>query len=112
MAKDNDKEFEDLVENFKMVEPLSLASIVEGLRCVTEACLYIEDFLSESFVSVQDIMESFADNVKESNDVEFALNLDLPLLDHDTTVYLTLLFNTAKNFCDSITEDDEDDEYD
>lgn len=102
-SEDFDKQFDDMVNEFKLVEPLSLSDLLDGLRNVVEANLYINDYLAEFFGT----MQSAADEVDEGEISEEIL-LEMPAFSHKATVYLTLLFDAAKSFCEIVTEEVEE----
>ena len=104
-AGDFDKEFNDMVNEITMVEPLGVPSILEGLKNLVEANLYIQDFLSEFFLAMQSATDELTDSEEEISD---EIYLEMPAFSHKATVYLTLLFDAARSFCDVVTEEVEE----
>jgi hypothetical protein len=103
-SEDFDKQFDDMVHEFKLVEPLSISDILEGLRNVVEANLYVNDYLAEFFST----MQSSVEDVAEEEEVPDEIFLEMPAFSHKATVYLTLLFDAAKSFCEIVTEEVEE----
>lgn len=100
---DFDKEFNEMVNEITMVEPLSINKIIDGVRNLVEANLYIQDYLAEFFAT----MQSAADEVEEGA-VEEEIFLEMPAFSHKATVYLTLMFDAARSFCEVVTEETEE----
>lgn len=97
---DFDKEFNDMVNEITMVEPLSISKIIDGVRNLVEANLYIQDYLAEFFAT----MQTAADEVGEG-EIGEEIFLEMPAFSHKATVYLTLMFDAAKSFCEVVTEE-------
>lgn len=105
--EDFDNQFDNIINEFKMVEPLSPQTILEGLRTLVEANLYIQDYLNEFFHSMQESAEEIREAMLSDADEMY---LELPAFSQKSTVYLTLLFESAKLFCDTMEEEDGDDD--
>lgn len=100
---DFDKEFNEMVNEITMVEPLSISKIIDGVRNLVEANLYIQDYLAEFFTT----MQTAADEVQEGEPAE-EIFLEMPAFSHKATVYLTLMFDAARSFCEVVTEEMEE----
>lgn len=100
MSGDFDKQFDDMMNQFKVIEPLTLHAILDGMRTVMEANLYIGDYISEFFVSVEDAAEGFTEA-----DEEKEVFLEMPAFSHEASIYLRVLFDAAQSFCDTITKE-------
>jgi hypothetical protein len=107
MSGDFDKQFDDMMNQFKVVDPLTLPDILEGMRTVMEANLYVGDYLSEFFISIEDVATEQGEELTEE---EREIFLEVPAFSHESSVYLRVLFDAAKSFCDTVTREGEEEE--
>lgn len=109
VSSDFDKQFNEIMKEFQIVEPLSTVSLLEGTRCLVEANLYIQDYLAEFFGVMNDAVSSIDvdDEDKEEDVIDSyeEILLDLPGFSHKATVYLITMFNAAKAFCETVTKE-------
>lgn len=109
MSSDFDNQFDEIMKEFQIVEPLSTVSLLEGTRCLVEANLYIQDYLAEFFSAMNEAVDTMAKEAEDGNEElveEYEeILLDLPGFSHKATVYLTTMFNAAKAFCDTVTKE-------
>lgn len=106
MSGDFDKQFNDMVSEFEIVGPLSIPDILEGMKSIMEANLYLSDYLSEFFVS----MDSVASELAEVEADPDGIFLEMPAFSHEATIFLRTLFDAATSFCEIVTSQGDEEE--
>ncbi len=88
-------DFEDAVKDQYIVEPLSIGTIIEGMRTLNETLLYITDFLADHNEELNKLL-----NFDMNDNDEIAG--DMPAFDHECSTLLTILFSTSREFNETV----------